>query len=437
MRESLSLTLWETFSIVILVYYVLQFINNIGHKMVILDFTIIVGIFTCLVVPVYFYHNYTKTNFLASTWVKFMFIPSDEYFSFALPAVVAMIAGMKIPLTGSNNKTDIPAILAKLRLYLKGNAKMGFILLAIGLASGFIYLLVPGAVKQIFYLAKQLVYVGMFYIYFSDHPRRKMVMLLSLLLAMSSAIASGMFGEMIFVLSLSLVIILLGVKISFLSKLGFFLIGIFMVLIIQTVKMDYRKMAWKQGEASAVYFTELVIHTINSPASMYTDIQLFKTAVRLNQGWLVARTIYNVPRRFPFANGETVWQSIAATIVPRFLWPDKPEAGGKANLKRFWGFSLQGYSMNIGPLGEGYANFGRTGGVIFMFFYGLFFNVMLQWLIKKAGTHFTLICWLPFLFLYTVGLETDIMTTMNSLVKGIIFMLVVFWIFKKFWNIKL
>ena len=98
----------------------------------------------------------------------------------------------------------------------------------------------------------------------------------------------------------------------------------------------------------------------------------------MNQGWLVAMTMKKVPDKFDFAYGETIWQSVAAAIVPRFIWPDKPEAGGKANLKRFWGYNLVGFSMNIGPFGEGYANFDKIGGIIYMFFYGLFFNFLLS-----------------------------------------------------------
>jgi len=258
-----------------------------------------------------------------------------------------------------------------------------------------------------------------------------------MLFATASAIASGMFGELIFILSLSLIIILLEIKVSFLIKFTFFFLGIFFILIIQTIKMDYRKKAWKGGDADPMYFAELVVNTVNSPSNIYTKVQFFKTAVRMNQGWLVAKTMYHVPRLKPYAEGETIWESVAATVVPRFLWPDKPEAGGKANLKRFWGYNLKGFSMNIGPLGEGYANFGVLGGIAFMFFYGLFFKLILDWLIKRALRRPTFICWMPYLFLYSIGLETDIMSTMNSLVKGVVFMLFVYWFFRVFLKLKL
>ena len=152
-------------------------------------------------------------------------------------------------------------------------------------------------------------------------------------------------------------------------------------------------------------------------------------AIRINQGWLVAMTMKRVPAKFDFAYGETIWQSVAAAFLPRFIWPEKPNAGGKANLKRFWGYDLVGFSMNIGPFGEAYANFDVLGGIVYMFFYGLFFNFMLTSILKFAEKRPTIVLWLPFLFYYSITVETDLLTTMSSLVKGLIFMWIIFKIY--------
>jgi hypothetical protein len=246
-----------------------------------------------------------------------------------------------------------------------------------------------------------------------------------------------MFGEFIFILALSLIIIALESKMKFSMKLTSAVAGIFLILLIQTIKTDYRKRSWLEGAgADPVYFAELVVNTVTTPSLMFMENKLFATASRMNQGWLIATTMYHVPHDKPFANGETIWISLAASFVPRFLWPDKPEAGGKFNLERFWGYRIRGYSMNIGPIGEAYGNFGRVGGIVFMFFYGLFFNFMLSYLVKKSETRPSLICWMPFLFLYAVGVETDILMTVNSLIKAAMFTVIIFWIFR-FFKVKL
>ena len=174
----------------------------------------------------------------------------------------------------------------------------------------------------------------------------------------------------------------------------------------------------------------MISDKVTNPSSLFDADQFFFIGVRFNQGWLVAKTIEYVPNKFPYGNGETIWQSVLASFVPRFLWPDKPEAGGKDNLKRFWGYDLVGYSMNIGPSGEAYANFGIVGGSVYMFFYGLFFNLLLVIVLKQAEKRPTVILWLPFLFIYAISVETDLLTTMNSLVKASFFTFIMFRFFK-------
>jgi hypothetical protein len=263
-------------------------------------------------------------------------------------------------------------------------------------------------------------------------------MLLVFALMFGQSMVTGMFGEMLFLLILSAILVLLGSEIKFHTKLLFTVIGILFILLIQSVKADYRAYSWvKGGGADPAYFTELVVDRITDPGKSIDENKLFTTAVRMNQGWLVATTMYKVPYKHPFANGETIWQSVLASFVPRFMWPDKPESGGKANLWRFWGVKLEGYSTNIGPVGEAYGNFGLWGGAIYMFFYGLFFNFILSRILKISETRPTLILWLPYLFLYTVNVETDLVTTMNSLTKGIFFVWVAYKCFKRFFHIDL
>jgi hypothetical protein len=182
---------------------------------------------------------------------------------------------------------------------------------------------------------------------------------------------------------------------------------------------------------------ELMSESITNPSSMFQKQKLFYSAVRMNQGWLIGMTMDRVPRRFEYAYGETIAISVAAAFVPRILWPDKPEAGGKYNLKRFWGYNIVGFSMNIGPIGEAYANFGVTGGIIFMFFYGLFFNAILTYLLKWSEKRSSILCWIPFLFFYAVVVETDILTTVGSIVTSLIFMVLFIRIFKATFHINL
>jgi hypothetical protein len=145
-----------------------------------------------------------------------------------------------------------------------------------------------------------------------------------------------------------------------------------------------------------------------------------------------------VPRIEPYANGETILRSVGGIIVPRILWPDKPESGGRENLSRFLGIKQKlKYSMNIGPYGEAYGNFGPVYGVVFIFFYGLLLSYMLKLVVEKSNTRPTLLLWAPVLFFSTLTVETDILSTVNSTVKTAIFMYFLFWFVKRVYKVSL
>ncbi len=431
-------TLWESFSIAFAVYFLFNSLSNLGKKIIILDLPIIMAFFTWLVVPVIFYHNYTQQNYLANIWQAYMPISSDDYFSFALPGALAMALGYKIRIVNTEIVKNPKPFLNNLKQHLKGNSRIGFALLGLGIFGDILRLVAPDDLRQAVFLLQNLKYVGAFYIYFSDFKNKQVILLLAFGFLIASAVVTGMFGEFIFLSLLSLVLISLSWKrVRFVTKLAICVIGLFVILLIQNIKLDYRTRTWHGGNADAGYFGELIVDRIGNTSAMFNEKNLFFLATRMNQGLLIARTMRYVPERFPYANGETIVKSIAATVVPRFLWPDKPQAGGKYNLKRFWGYEIRGYSMNIGPIGEAYGNFGKWGGIVYMFFYGLFFNLVLSLLLKRSEKRPTLLCWIPFLFLNAIAVETDLLTTMSSLITALIFMLILMWVFKNFLRTRL
>ncbi len=426
-----SLTMLENLAICIFIYFVLDFLEQLGKKIVILEFTNIVAGLTCLLMPVIFYHVYTTENYLAQLWKKYMPVSSDDYFSFMVPAVISLAIGLRVPLSKSIVNKQPKLYMDKMKEVLMNKPPMGLSLIGIGLLSGFVSFLAPNSLAQVFYLLDHLTYVGVFYVIYSPGKHKQIVVPSVMGLMVVQALATGMFGELIFLTACALVLILLGKRMTFARKLLFALVGIVLIVLLQSVKADYRQKSWYEGSgADPAYFAELIGDRVADPGTMLEPNKLFFMAIRINQGWLVAMTMHKVPEKFEFAHGETIWKSVAAAILPRFVWPEKPNAGGKDNLKRFWGYNLVGFSMNIGPFGEAYANFDVTGGIIYMFFYGLFFNFMLSRILKFAEKRPTIILWLPFLFYYSITVETDLLTTMSYLLKGILFTWIIFQFYK-------
>ena len=428
-----SVSTLEALAIGIFAFFLVDFLNELGKKVIIMDLTLVMGALTCLVMPVIFYHNYSRENKLALIWGKYMPVTSDNYFMFVIPAMVALAFGMKITLYKSKVNTTPASYTANAQEVLARKPTLGLILIGVGLVSSVLDFLAPESLRQVFYSIDHLTFVGVFYVMYAPLKNKKLIVPAVFVLMFAQSIITGMFGEMISISACSIVLILLGKKISFQRKAWLAVIGVVIIILIQSVKAEYRTRTWMQQGSGAdpIFYAQLITEKITNPSEILQPDALFYGAVRMNQGWLVGMTMKRVPERFDFAYGETIAEAVAAAIVPRLLWPDKPEAGGRANLKRFWGVDLVGYSMNIGPLGEAYANFDKWGGVAYMFFYGLFFNMVLTLILRFSERRPTIVLWIPFLFFYTINMETDLLTTMGALVKGLIFT----WLVFKFFHI--
>src|ERR1700731_2876954 len=90
-----ELDIWQSLSIGLMLYFLLEFIDNLGNKIVIMDLAILLGVFTCLVMPIPFYTTFTKEMYLARLWAKYMPIPSSTYYSYVLPAILMMAIGLR------------------------------------------------------------------------------------------------------------------------------------------------------------------------------------------------------------------------------------------------------------------------------------------------------------------------------------------------------
>ncbi|MBE7170994.1 MAG: hypothetical protein INR73_10410 [Williamsia sp.] len=440
-QMSSNLSTYESLSVAFLVYIILSFVENLGKKLVILDVAIIISIITCLIVPIAGYHYYTPSNLQARLWVKFMRVPSNEYYSYMFPAVAAMTLGMKLPIFYKNQTyRSHEQYMLKVKAYLADVKWQGVGMVIVGLLASSLRDKVPAAISFICFLLSYLMFVGIFYCLYSPIPFKRTILVTVFGLLLARSITAGMFGEMVFMGALTMILILIGYKINFGKKFALLLAGIFGIILLQAVKPAFRKQTWS-GRAAGnelSVFKDVVGEKISTPTALLADRRtLFVTYSRFNQGEIISRVLHAVPRKYPYANGETILTSLAATIVPRFLWPDKPEAGGAYNFKRFLGAKLKGWSENISPFGEAYGNFGVTGGIVFMFFFGLFFNFVFQWLLKIAVNTPSLILWFPYLFFYAISIETDVLSMVNAFTKAALFTYVVYKLFRHVFKLKI
>ncbi len=428
----------ELISIGLFVYFLLNFIDSIGKSYSPLDILILIALLQCLMMPIIVYHVYNDDPLVIA--LKYdMSVTADRYYGFIFPAILALIAGIKLPgLLQRSYQDRIYQTIERAKAHLQGKGNIGLLFIIVGFIAGFLTIFVPGDLGYVVYLFEKLLYVGVLYIYFSDYKSKKLYLGIAFFAIFAKSLVTGMFGELVYITVLGSLLVLLGKRIGNFLKYSIAILGIIFVFIVQSVKSDYREIVWKgAGEGGAGLYFSLIKETISSPERFFDWTTMFPIVNRANQGMIIGKVMDHVPARAPFANGETIFTSLAASFVPRILWPNKPISGGKMNMERFTGFIIEGYSMNISPFGEAYGNFDSQGGAIFMFFYGLFFALVITMLLYIGKTRPTILLWLPVLFLNAVQTETDILMCVNSLLKGLMFVWFCYWAGDRFLRLKL
>lgn len=415
-------------------FLLLLVLDRIGKGLVLLEMMAFHCCLTCLVAPLIGFQVYTIDSDIARLWVKVMTLDSGEYFSFVLPACIAYITGLLFPFGKNRNidyKENITSIVSRIQVYLADKTQMGLMLLIIGGACYFLQKSISGPIKHIFQLMYYFLFTGLLYVYYQKTFRLKwLVYALVFGLLIYDAINTGMFTILAYMSITIFSIFLLNKKVPFWRKLVFMAFGFAAFLVIQASKYNYRTATWKEsfeGSKTTVLSDE-VQDKITNFSTLFSEKAFFPIYSRLNQGYNIQLVMQRVPAVQDFDYGTTLIEAFASAFVPRLFWPDKPTLGGAFNMKHFVGFDLVGWSTNIGPIGEAWGNFGRMGGIIYMFFLGLFIRFCVIKLFKWSKKRPLLLLWIPVLFYEaTFAIEGDSLQIFNSIFKAAFFV----WILSK------
>ncbi|GAA4426863.1 hypothetical protein GCM10023188_09360 [Pontibacter saemangeumensis] len=369
-----------------------------------------------------------------------MQVPEEEYLSFAIPGVVLFYLGLSLPVAGLGHIPKI--VLSGISNEVKQKSRGAYYLIGLGFFSSFVAPFAPPSLSFFLYLLAQLKFIGCFYLYLNE-SRNNTVLYFVFATLLLDALVQAMFHDLLLWSFFFLFIYCIKNKVSLTRKVVALLAGFVVMFVLQSVKYQYRDVAWAATSLGAFekgeIFFGMVTERLWSPDKLFDPKTNELTVTRLNQGWIITRVMNYVPYVRPYADGETVSQAFSSTLLPRFLAPDKAiVAGGREKMERFTGIVLQeGTSMNISLLGEGYGNYGKTGGVLFMFLIGIAFSLILRVLLVKSIHHHTYIFWIPFLYLQVIKAETDLATTLNYIFKASIVMFLVFYVFRKIMKINI
>jgi len=418
----------------LVIFIFVKFYFDMGKRVEIRDVIVLMATLQWILGPVMAYHIFEEHPLF------YMAVDEKQYMNFVVPACYALVIGLYLPLSSNRIVGEIQ--FDRIRDFVKDHPKLAYVLIGMGLFFSAIRKFMPGSLEFFFFLLGNMQFVGLFLLMLTPKAKFKWLLfgiVMSLLL--SNAMLQGMFHQLLLWLIFLFLIMALIFRFSILTKSLFFLVGIILVTLIQSIKDDYREETWYKTEltnSKENIFRDVFMDRINNPSAIFEGEMMNNMNTRLNQGWIIARILNHVPGNEPFAEGETVKKAVEASLLPRILIPNKVMAGGKENFERFTGTYINDKtSMDLSIAGEAYANFGTSGGILFMFIIGIFYNLVLIRILKISIKHPVLILWIPLLFFQVIKAETDFSTVLNHLIKSAIVVTLVFWSFKNFFGIKL
>ncbi|MGJ8592098.1 MAG: hypothetical protein ACSHXF_06100 [Aquaticitalea sp.] len=409
----------------IVIYIAFSFFNALGKRLPILELMLVIAGLQWIIGPLIEYN----ANFHDPKY--YMYVNQQTYMGFVVPAYgLFSISVMAITRKYNVSISDI--------IDFKKYSSYGVTILFVGLAFDILGFVLPGGLGFLVFLMASFKYVGAIILFFSDKRAHRYIFYGAILLLMYTALRKALFHD--FILWSTFFYMFYAIKSKPSPRLKLFTVigGFIMLTTIQAVKADYRELL-KSG--SDVNFVTLFFGSVSQKYEsgyLNEEEETASLNVRLNQGWIISAVMDHVPRNLEYADGETVQEAIVASIVPRFLNPNKKEAGGQDNFERYTGLPLsEDASMGLSIIGEFYANFGVWLGVLAIGIWGFFLAFVWKKLISNTYKAPLLIFFLPLIFLQVVKAETELVVVLNHLIKSIIAISIFFWLTKKYlkWQI--
>ena len=412
------------------VYFFIRLLLELGDDIPVESFILVIASLQWVVGPVLAYAGFSDH------WKYYMYVPEDRYMTFVVPAVIMFSVGLymfrpksRVEIL-SNYESTVYDIVNK-------NKNLPFYLIGVGFFFSLTIRYLPQALAFPAYILSNLHYIGLIYLVSSGIRKNKsFILVLAFSISFISALRSGYFHDFLLWNAFIGMYVAYRFKPSLMAKLLVMLTGVLLIFVLQAIKSEYRERIHAAGNNSI--FAKLS----DSISERFQDDEQGKNnverlVVRINQGWIISRIMDRVPELIPYTSGETVIVALKASLLPRFLYPDKPEAGGKENYEKYTGFFLHKTSMGISVLSEAYINFGVEGGWVFMLLLGITYSLILRWLILLIRKYPTIWLWLPLILLHFVKAETELLVQLNFLVKSIIVVILFLYVNKKFLKIRL
>jgi len=400
------------FAIIFSLYQFILLFNSIGH---VIPIRYLLGAFMCVqffIGPVLAYNGLDEYQYVHYK----MRISESQYFAYAIPAVISFILGLHIwagKLKGEiiNEK--------QIELFVNKIPSLPYWLIGIGFISSIVADLFSEDFTFIFYLLGSFKFIGLFLLIIGSNELKILPLVLVIGSIVGSSLLNGMFHDLLIWIIFTGCIFAIKYKFDFNYKIIASSAFIFLALVIQLMKSSYRTATGIGKKEAGVETFSKLYEEENSDKGLFSFERLAPSTVRINQGFIITNIMYTVPSSVPFSNGEEMYQLFEAGLLPRFMAPNKLNAGDRSIFMKYSGLKIRtGTSMGLSSLGDAYINYGITGGCIFMFLLGVFYNAILLAFYKNSHTYPVLILFSSIVFYYPIRPDCELQTILGHVIKS-------------------
>jgi len=408
-------------ALAITIHQFMLLFNSVGT---VIPIRYLFGAFMCLQMllgPTFAYNGLDQYQFVGYK----MRIPEEEYFTYAIPAVVLFILGLHAragKLNGEIVNED------EVRKFIDNSGQLPYIFIAVGFLSTYISVFFGAELRFVFVLLAGFKFIGLFMLLLGSKQLKLGVLILVFSSIVISSLGQAMFHDLLIWLIMLGAILAIKFKPSLWLKLTIAFGFILLAVTIQVLKGDYRHTLQTQSGNFGTF--EEVYNDRSEDNSLFSFKSMAKNNVRINQGFIVTNIMNTVPETVPYENGKELWRIIQSAILPRIIAPNKLNAGDRTIFVKYSGIPIrEGTSMALSSLGDAYINFGIVGGCICMFFLGLLFSEVLNGFYKYSKFYPFLLLFTPLVFYYPIRPDCELQTILGHLVKScfLIYILILFW----------
>jgi hypothetical protein len=419
----------SAFSFLFGIFLFHQLINSLGK--VIPFFELTFGFFgiQLLVAPFLDYYYFQNDG------IGFMSVDEQTYFSFVTYAILAIYLGYSI-IPKKNNEYYVKD---NFKQYKKQFEYIGEILVWVGYSFYFLSFVVSNFIIITFAFLR---FIGSIYLLLSESKKRWVYTLLVWLPFFFVTIKSAVFINLIIWIALLYSLFALTKKVKILILYSYIIITFFFLLILQSVKFEYRGLVWEDNNVEDISLVELMINKVRDSDFETLRDMLSGLNIRVNQGWIISNGLNNLNSDQYHFKASYFFDEMIGILLPRFLYSDKASVGSHEKFYDFAGYQLSdSTAMNLGIIGDAYLNFGLGKGIFACFLLGLIFGLLHKYFLQKLKQFPDLLAWSFLFYFFIMRAGNEFYIIMNWYVKTglitiIFFMYVRPYLMKRFKRIK-